>query len=96
MPNTCAGRARRKIRVTAARLEFGANAAGLSRQLPLPAKRRSASQSYRYAMKQIKIDLAGPFEEIIAKLRSIPPVNNLNLSKDPAAFEPAEEPFSRN
>jgi hypothetical protein len=38
-------------------------------------------------MKQVKIDLAGPFEEIVAKLRSIPPVNNLNGGKDPAAFE---------
>ena len=42
-------------------------------------------------MKQVTIDLAGPFEEIVANLRSIPPTENLNGSKDTAASELSPE-----
>lgn len=38
-------------------------------------------------MKQVKIDLAGPFEEIVAKLCSIPSTRKLNGSKDAVASE---------
>jgi hypothetical protein len=33
-------------------------------------------------MRQVTIDLAGPFEEIVANLRSIPPTDMLNGAKD--------------
>lgn len=38
-------------------------------------------------MKQVKIDLAGPFEEIVAKLCSIPSANRLIGGKDAVASE---------
>lgn len=42
-------------------------------------------------MKQIKIDLAGSFEDIVAKLRSIPPTDILIDSEDAVASEPSSE-----
>lgn len=42
-------------------------------------------------MKQVTIDLAGPFEEIVANLRAIPPTNNLNGSKETVASELSPE-----
>ncbi len=38
-------------------------------------------------MKQVKIDLAGPIEEIVAKLCSIPSANKLSGGKDAVASE---------
>lgn len=42
-------------------------------------------------MKQVIIDLAGPFEEIVANLSSIPATDNLNGSKDAVASELSPE-----
>lgn len=42
-------------------------------------------------MKQVTIDLAGPFEELVANLRSVPPTDNLNGSKDSVALELSPE-----
>jgi hypothetical protein len=44
-------------------------------------------------MKEVTIDLAGPFEEIVANLRSIPPTDNLNGSKDAVASELSPEVY---
>ena len=38
-------------------------------------------------MKQVTIDLAGPFEEIIASLRSVPPTDDLNGRRNNAEWE---------
>lgn len=42
-------------------------------------------------MKQVKIDLAEPFEEIVAKMRSIPPTDNFIDGKNTVAFELSSE-----
>jgi hypothetical protein len=41
-------------------------------------------------MKQVKIDLASPFEEIAAELRSIPPTDNL-IDWNDTVWEPSSE-----
>lgn len=38
-------------------------------------------------MKQVKIDLTGPYVEIVAKLRAIPPTDNFIDRKDPVDSE---------
>ena len=42
-------------------------------------------------MKQVTIDLAGPFEEIVANLRSLPPTDSLNGSTDAVVSELSPE-----
>ena len=44
-----------------------------------------------HIMKQIKIDLAGSFEDIVAKLRSLPPTDSFIDRKDTVASEPSSE-----
>lgn len=42
-------------------------------------------------MKQVTIDLAGPFEDVIASLRSVPPTDDLNRQRSNAEWELSSE-----
>ncbi|HEY2800953.1 MAG TPA: hypothetical protein VGI85_10180 [Chthoniobacterales bacterium] len=54
-------------------------------------RKSSRCRSHHHDMKRVTIDLAGPFEEIVAKLSSVPPTDNFIERNGTAVFELSPE-----